>query len=776
MRRSTRSIAARSAPTLLAATIAACSGTASATWSIVICDTRTGEVAVASATCLTNFDLQANTPVLIVGVGGATAQSSVDSLGLNRTFIRDRMYSGMAPADILAGLSVFDSGHQSRQYGMADVLGRTVTFSGTGAGDWKGGITGVTGDLVYAVQGNVLWGPEVVNQAVQAIITTPGDVPAKLMAAMMAARQQGGDGRCSCSPSNPDGCTTLPTTFKSAHIAYMLVGRAGDRDGSNGNYRASGFAGAAEPADFNNDGKMDIAGTGSSGVGVYLGTSQGGQAPMISTPIATALGFTGRDLTAADFNGDGKMDVAVTNNAGDSVTVLAGNGDGTFGSPATYATQDSPGALVAGDLNGDGKPDLVVTNINTDSTSIYLNNGSGVMGAPAHILSGDSPSAVVLGDVDADGDQDILVVNSTGKSVQILKNGVAGTFTAGTTLTFSNSAAWVDVGELNGDGRPDLVVTNTNDGLVKVLLQNPDGTYAQSTYSVAGNPSNAYLRDLDGDSKQDLLVLQRANSRVYFFKGNGDGTLGAAKFYPIGFAPVSMRLADMDGDGDVDPILRLSSSLMCVMMHAGNGVFDSVSGTAGGDYFMQFNVANQTVSNPDPVDQCQTLFNSWRAGLVGKPDAVQSEASFSPTVIHADGQSSTTLTIRAKDWQHADVSLAGASVSVKTFGDSLVTTSPAVINPDGTASITVTANHTCGTAVFETTIQGLGRTIVLMPRVALTISDPSDFDNSGFVDTDDFTAFVTAFEEGIDSADFDRSGFVDTDDFTAFVLGFENPC
>ena len=100
-------------------------GTAQATWSIVIVNTRTREVGVASATCLTNFDLQANTPVVIVGMGGATAQSAVDSDGTNRTFIRDGLYDLGAPADILSGLSVFDPSHQSKQYGMVDTqIGR----------------------------------------------------------------------------------------------------------------------------------------------------------------------------------------------------------------------------------------------------------------------------------------------------------------------------------------------------------------------------------------------------------------------------------------------------------------------------------------------------------------------------------------------------------------------------------------------------------------------------------------------------------------------------
>src|SRR5690606_33237239 len=134
---SRRSAARRSAAglKLLAAGAAILSAAtpAAATWSILLVDTRTGEVALGSATCLTGFDLRANTPVLITGVGGCTAQSFVDSTGQNRAFIRDQILLGTDPAEILSKLAAFDTGHQTRQYGFADVQGRTATFSGTGA-------------------------------------------------------------------------------------------------------------------------------------------------------------------------------------------------------------------------------------------------------------------------------------------------------------------------------------------------------------------------------------------------------------------------------------------------------------------------------------------------------------------------------------------------------------------------------------------------------------------------------------------------------------------
>lgn len=208
-----------------------------ATWSIILIDRRTGEIAIASATCLTGFDLQNGACVVVVGRGAAAAQSFVDNTGANRMLIFQQLQLGADPQQILAQLAATDTGHQSRQYGIVDVQGRAIGFTGTGAGPWAGHLTGQIGDVFYAVQGNVLTGQVVITAAEQAIRTTQGDLAEKLMAAMEASRLFGGDGRCSCNPNNATQCGAPPPSFtKSAHIGYVLVARPGDSDGvCNGN-------------------------------------------------------------------------------------------------------------------------------------------------------------------------------------------------------------------------------------------------------------------------------------------------------------------------------------------------------------------------------------------------------------------------------------------------------------------------------------------------------------------------------------------------------------
>ncbi|MCH8913855.1 MAG: DUF1028 domain-containing protein [Planctomycetes bacterium] len=201
-----------------------------ATWSIILADVETGEVAVGTVTCLNNFDLLALVPVVVVGKGGAAVQSAGDFDGIRRPIIFEHLGLGTPPEEILEILAGI-SGHQQRQYGITDTRGRKVTFSGLSNGAWAGGVTGSQCSMHYAIQGNVLAGACVIEAIEQAVLETEGDIPAKLMAGMQAARSRGGDGRCSCEPFDPTNCG-CPVSFfsKSGHIGGMVVARIGDVD------------------------------------------------------------------------------------------------------------------------------------------------------------------------------------------------------------------------------------------------------------------------------------------------------------------------------------------------------------------------------------------------------------------------------------------------------------------------------------------------------------------------------------------------------------------
>lgn len=206
---------------------------APATWSIIIVDTQTKEIAVGAATCVQSINLRTYLPVIRPEVAAACAQSFVDTTGQNRLLIWNEFERGTDPNTILTLLEAADPNHQTRQYGLVDTLGRAATFTGTGAGAYAGGITGSHGSLMYAIQGNVITCQAVLDEAERAIRETTGSLPDKLMAAMEAAAAMGGDGRCSCTTGAPPSCGCPPTAFtKTAHVGFMIDVRRGDTLGT----------------------------------------------------------------------------------------------------------------------------------------------------------------------------------------------------------------------------------------------------------------------------------------------------------------------------------------------------------------------------------------------------------------------------------------------------------------------------------------------------------------------------------------------------------------
>jgi hypothetical protein len=336
---------------------------AHATWSILIVNHRTGEVAIGSATCLTNINLARLTPTVVIGRGIGVVQAAGNSalLPLIAQGIRD----GLTPEVILANVDAADMFFNSRQIGIVSFDGPPVTFTGGGAGRWKGGVVGTVGELSYAIQGNVLTGAPVVLMAEAAVLNTPGDMTQKLMAAMVAAKEAGGDGRCSCELGNPTGCGETPESFeKSAHVGFVIVARKGDTDSPCliGNDCAEGpyffklnirgldsQAGDPDPVDqlveryalwrANRSGRPD---------GLLSVTTE---VPELPADGATATVVT---VQLVDIEGDplmsGGADMQVIPAEGTtpsaSVGVVTDNGDGTYSFPVTAGTEVGTDAFV----------------------------------------------------------------------------------------------------------------------------------------------------------------------------------------------------------------------------------------------------------------------------------------------------------------------------------------------------------------------------------------------------------------------------------------------
>jgi FG-GAP-like repeat len=329
-------------------------------------------------------------------------------------------------------------------------------------------------------------------------------------------------------------------------------------------------------------------------------------------------------LVAADFNSDGKLDFAVVSSSADIVTIVLGNGDGTFQAPGAYSTGRGPSALVAADFNGDKRIDLAITNFYANSVSILLGKGDGTFQAKADYPTGATPVAIAVGDFNGDGVADLAVVNRDDSTVSILLGNGDGTFRAGVTfdssVTVPAEPTGIIAADFNGDNVLDLAVCNNNNS-VCVFQGNGDGTFQGANLNqvpAAASSNQSALSaiaagDFNGDQKLDLAVAQFNGGEVWILIGNGDGTFEAPVGYSVGNGPVALASGDFDKDGVTDlAVVNLIDWTVSVLLGNGDGTFqtainfatglepdDVVAGDFNGDGNLDLAVTNaldQTIS------------------------------------------------------------------------------------------------------------------------------------------------------------------------------------
>ena len=384
--------------------------------------------------------------------------------------------------------------------------------------------------------------------------------------------------------------------------------------------------------DFNGDGKLDIVlvaesdGNSPGPVGVLLGNGDGTfRAAIISTGVTSPFA-----VVAKDFNGDGKLDLAVSDSTSSETFILLGNGDGTFQTPASPLP--ASGNLAAVDLNGDGKPDLVVVAVVSVETFLgkgdgsftakgsYLQNavvsnymmqgsessaiadfnadgkldvatfntmlfgkGDGTLqGNPALSLGASTFGPAVSGDFNRDGALDIAVTSGTYQNnLDILLNDGTGTFSLSHTYTLTLPFDAIATADLNGDGKLDLVFTThdptTQAWILNVMMGNGDGTFsspATTPQTGQGAVTNIAVADFNGDHRPDLALIS-ANGLTVFL-GNGDGTFASPVSFFAGSIPNSFVAADFNDDGKTD-IVVASSAGLGFLQGNGDGSFQSAT-------------------------------------------------------------------------------------------------------------------------------------------------------------------------------------------------------
>jgi hypothetical protein len=473
----------------IATGVAACiSSQAQATWSILIADMRTGEIVIGSATCVELIDLQHETPVLISGIGAVTAQSAVDTSGMNRQVIRDRLLQGVPLDAVLEELSMSDNGHNNRQYGMINTFGDTLTYSGIENAAWAGGQTGrlergVPGpqdDIVFAIQGNILSGGNVVQAAVDAIEMSSGDLPAMMMEAMIAAKDAGGDGRCSCSNANPTGCgSPPPAPFKSAHVGYMLGTRAGDTDAARAIYPVDGFVGTMETIDLDGDGfeEVVVGNQDNDEIYIYKNTSVPGS-PLSSLQLWQTIEAPASGAVAmgvGDFDLDGAQELVVAHASPPQLTIFESDGDGGLDTtPTSFGLAGVPVDIAVGDTLNSARDELAVAIGEPQSVAFvgYENDAFRFWGDPLELDF--APSSIDLADLTVDLHSELVLSDQTGNRALIYSHHGNLVFDPPIAIDTLAGPIHLDHADMDDDGDNELLVQTGAGRQVQVFSEEND--------------------------------------------------------------------------------------------------------------------------------------------------------------------------------------------------------------------------------------------------------------------------------------------------------------
>ena len=351
-------------------------------------------------------------------------------------------------------------------------------------------------------------------------------------------------------------------------------------------FAATGLPNGVAVGDLNGDGKLDVVLANNSGgtVAVFLNKTASGNTLSFSPEADFAAGTDNEfSPVIADFDGDGKRDIAVVNGSNNTVAVLlnttaAGATSPSFAAAETAAVNNCPRGLASADFNGDGKSDLVVTNQCDGTVSVLLNTSTGagnISFAPEMtVTGGSSPMPVVVADVNGDGKPDLIVGQSGSNTLWVLINTTprgasTASFSAQQTFSVGEFPDSIVVADFNGDGKPDIAVTDNNDATLYVFENTT--TAGASTVSLAsplvlttGNAPRAVTTgDFDGNGTIDLAVSDNGSTNAVQIYSNttvtGAGSLAFSSQQPIAVDalgnPVSIATADFNGDGFPDLII-----------------------------------------------------------------------------------------------------------------------------------------------------------------------------------------------------------------------------
>jgi protocatechuate 3,4-dioxygenase beta subunit len=462
---------------------------------------------------------------------------------------------------------------------------------------------------------------------------------------------------------------------------------------------AAGFALATLPAlsvvsaDFNGDGIADLAiGESNESARVFLGNGDG--TFRASFTYAGSFHVAPTTLAVGDFNGDGKIDLVVEDSGNGFLSILLGNGDGTFQTPvAPYSVPSNATGLssvAVGDFNGDGRLDLVVA---SQSLILFLGNGDGTFQSMLTLSTGaPTPIFVVVGDFNGDGRADLATASSTSPTVSVMLGNGNATFQTAVNYPLPGKASWLAVGDFNRDGYMDLVTANPDttqsvsngffNNVTVLLSTGADGSFRPPVnYATGLNPQSVAVGDFNGDGFADIVIGNAGSPNISVLLGRGEGSFQAPLIFPSSLRLYSLVVGDFNGDGKADLAFIAATTDAAPTFY-----LDIILGT------------NLNVIATGGTPQSAIIGNAF------------------PTQLQATVQDGGTP-------------VAGATVTFlvpATGASAVLSSTTAVTDASGVARVSVTANGTGGSYTVTATSFGLNATFALTnlvgPPATLTAS------------------------------------------------------
>jgi Bacterial Ig-like domain (group 3)/FG-GAP-like repeat len=496
-----------------------------------------------------------------------------------------------------------------------DVFPNGCKFATTGIASQVGAYLGQTTTGNFA-------GALLINSGFQVFVVSPGGLVVSGPTVFSTTGAPGPNNSAvaaglSTADLNGDGIADLvvaSTGFSPPNVGTLTV-YLGKGDGT---FQAPVTIGLSIPAtgvtidDVNGDGKLDLVatsllGSGTTGINVLLGDGKGN----FGVPIPGPPNASGITAAVGDFNGDGKKDIVTTTGQ-----VLLGNNDGTFTlQPAvlinpSISNSGGPGVVgvTAGDFNNDGKLDLAFSNQNAVTMDIYLGKGDGTFAYSHSYAATFGADTLNVTDLDGDGNQDIFLGTNTGTvfAADGQSNGFFQSFLGHGDGSFAGANAYIPLGagaqginffavaDFNGDEKPDIAtidIDNSNGPYLSMQLGNGDGTFkTQPPMPLTGDFNSAssvegfLAADVDGDGKSDIIFAHTNNLQqpiVSVLIGKGNGTFAAQVDYNVAAPVVALASLDLNGDKKPDLVFIANpgnsfpptATVLYVMLNNGDGTF-----------------------------------------------------------------------------------------------------------------------------------------------------------------------------------------------------------